>query len=173
VEGKTYHVERDGDNLRITTATGDIPPQEEYEIVWYNMESFGKSNPLTEFLAGRTVAVGDTHELPNEAAQRLLAFGDDVVEVERFTLTLREITQSGGQHAAFRALVSSRSQGASQMGMQVEGTLVVDAATCRVRSLDLAGPVGLTETKSNGVETYLLSGRGKIQVAMRGEFATK
>jgi hypothetical protein len=174
VAGKTYLVERQGDELRITSDSGGIPPQEEFEIVWYNMESLGKPNPLADFLAGRTVAVGDLLELPTEAATRLLAFGDDVVQVERFTLTLKEVQVAEGRpRAVFDAFVSSRSQGRSQMGMQVEGTLAIDASTCRVLSLELAGPVGLTETKSNGAETYLVSGRGKLRVAMRGEYRVK
>lgn len=171
VVGKTYRVERQGENLLITTASGDIPPQDEFQIVWHNMEAFGKPNPLTSFLDGRTVAVGDVLNLPTDAAMQLLAFGDDLVQVERFSLTLEEVREAGqGLQAVFRAFVSSRSHGRSQMGMQVEGKLIVDAATCRVVLLELAGPVGMTETHSNGPDTYLVTGRGKIHVAMRGEF---
>lgn len=171
VQDKTYRVERNANELSILDEQGRIPPQDEFEIVWHNMESFGKPNPLSEFLAGQTVAVGQTIELPSAAAMALLAFGEDAVAVERFSLALSEVQEADGrQRAVFRAFVSSRSHGKNQMGMQVEGTLVVDAATCRVVSLDLAGPVGLTETRSNGLDTYLVSGRGKIEVQMRGTF---
>jgi hypothetical protein len=171
VVGKTYVVERTGDELQISTPQGEIPPQEEFEIVWHNMESFGKPNPLADFLAGRTVAVGQVLEVPADAAAELLAFGEDVVQVERFSLTLKQIEDhEGRQTAVFQAFVSSRSHGQSQMGMQVEGSLAVDAATCRVRTLELSGPIGLTETRTSGADTYLVSGRGKIHVAMRGEY---
>jgi hypothetical protein len=171
VVGKTYRVERVRGELSILDEEGEVPPRDQYEIVWHNMESFGKPNPLAEFLDRKTVAVGQTLELPTEAAMALLAFGEDVVAVERFSLTLAEVQEvEGRKRAAFSAFVASRSHGRNQMGMQVEGTLVVDAATCRVVSLDLAGPVGLTETRSNGLDTFLVSGRGRIEVAMRGAF---
>jgi hypothetical protein len=171
VVGKTYRVERLHGELSIFDERGEVPPQAEFQIVWHNMESFGKHNPLSEFLAGQTVAIGQTLELPTVAAMALLAFGEDVVAVEQFSLTLAEVREvDGRKRAVFDAFVSSRSHGRNQMGMQVEGKLVVDAATCRVVSLDLAGPVGLTETQSNGIDTFLVSGRGKIEVAMRGAF---
>lgn len=171
VQGKTYRVEREGEELRILDEHGLVPPQDEYEIVWHSMESFGKANPLAEFLNGRTVSVGQTLDLPQEAAVHLLAFGDDVVTVERFALTLQEVrTAEGQRRAVFRAFISSRTHGQRQMGMQVEGILAVDADTSRVVSLEIAGPIGMTETHVNGPDTYLVSGRGKIQVAMHGSY---
>jgi hypothetical protein len=153
VVGKTYRVERLRGGLSIFDEEGEVPPQDEFQIVWHNMESFGKPNPLADFLAGQTVAVGQTIDLPTAAAMTLLAFGEDVVAVEQFSLTLAEVHEiDGRKRAVFGAFVSSRSHGRNQMGMQVEGKLIVDAATCRVLSLDL------------------VSGRGKIQVVMRGEF---
>jgi hypothetical protein len=172
VRDKTYRVERQGDELEILDQDGLVPPLDEYEIVWQSMESFGKPNPLSDFLDGRTVALGETLELPTEAAVHLLAFGDDVVAVERFSLALQEVQPAGGsRRALFQVFVSSRTHGRSQMGMQVEGTLAVDAETCRVVALNLAGPIGMTEAQTHGPDTYLVSGRGKVQIKMQGAYS--
>ena len=36
--------------------------------------------------------------------------------------------------------------------------------------LSIKEELGLTETQSNGIDTFLVSGRGRIEVAMRGAF---
>ena len=63
VQGKAYRCRREpGDNgkLIVTDADGLIPPLDEFEIVAQGMEMVGRANPLAEFLAGRSVAVGQT-----------------------------------------------------------------------------------------------------------------
>src|SRR6476659_1385822 len=62
VQGKTYICRRDsGENGELIVADegGNRPPSDEYEIVAGQMQMVGRSNPLAQFLAGRTIAVGE------------------------------------------------------------------------------------------------------------------
>ena len=90
VQGKAYRVRRDGEALLITDEHGSVPPLDEYEIVALNMESLGRPNPLADFLAGKTLTVGQRIALPNEVAEKLMGLGGEMGEVTRFDLTLNE-----------------------------------------------------------------------------------
>ena len=91
VVGKTYHCERTDQQLTVTTPEGLVPPLAEYKVVTRAMESLGKPNPLANFLANKTVAVGERLELPAEVAQQVLGFDEKMGDVEKFTLTLTSI----------------------------------------------------------------------------------
>ena len=136
VSGKTYLCRREGGDdgkLVITDAAGHIPPANEHEIVAQNMEMVGRSNPLAEFLAGRTMSVGETVSLPKNIAGRLFNLGKRYGEVTRFDLTLQKTRADGNvQCAEFLARVEAASNDSSQMRLEVEGPLVVELATCRV-----------------------------------------
>jgi hypothetical protein len=176
VEGKTYRCRREGDELRITDAQGDIPPLDEFEIVAQNMDSLGRANPLADFLAGRTVNVGQTIQLPNELAQKLLGLGDTLGEVTRFSLTLNKVAPfdaaPGTRHtvlpgaglAVFRASIDAASNDSSQMRLQLDGTLVIQAETCRAVQASLTGPIGMSETRGSLTATYQMTGTGKMTV---------
>ena len=58
VEGKVYDCRRDGDQIAVTDQAGNIPPIDEFQIVADNMQSLGQANPLTDFLVGRTIGIG-------------------------------------------------------------------------------------------------------------------
>ena len=70
------------------TKHGSVPPLDEYEIVALNMESLGRPNPLADFLAGKTLTVGQRIALPNEVAEKLMGLGGEMGEVTQFELTL-------------------------------------------------------------------------------------
>ena len=99
VQGKTYHVRRDGEALLITDADDAIPPLDQYEIVALNMDSLGRPNPLADFLAGKTLTVGQRIALPNEVAEKLMGLGSDLGKVSRFELTLRKVATIRGAPA--------------------------------------------------------------------------
>ena len=170
VQGKAYRCRREpGDNgkLIVTDADGAIPPLDEFEIVAQGMEMVGRSNPLAEFLAGRSVAVGQTLALPREVADRLFGIGERFGEVSRFDLTLLEVrTDKGRACAVFRTSVDAASNNSSQMRMQVEGPLVIEIATCRAVRTKLSGPIAMTESRGTYSTAYQLISTGQLTIAI-------
>ena len=171
VEGKTYRCRREGDELRITDADGNIPPLDEFEIVALNMDSLGRSNPLSEFLAGRAVSVGETIEVPAELAEKLLGLGDTLGEVTRFSLRLDKVQAvDGAECAVFHASIEAASSDSSQMRLEMEGPLVIQAATCRAVQASLTGPIGMSETRGSLTATYQMTGAGKMTVGIVSQY---
>lgn len=170
VEGKTYICRREGGEegqLTITDADGNIPPLSEYDIVAQNMEMVGRHNPLGQFLTSRSVAVGETLILPQEAADRLFNLGERFGEVRRFELTLRGVAlEEGTECAVFAARIEAASNDSSQMRLQVDGPLLVQTSTCRAVRAELAGPLALSESRGSFSTAQQLIGTGQLTVRM-------
>lgn len=165
VQGKAYRCRREGDTLHVTDEAGNIPPLDEYEIVAANMDSLGRVNPLAEYLAGRTVAIGDKLSLPRGVGEKLLGLGDELGRVTRFDLTLAEVRDIDGVRCAvFNASVEAASSDSSQMLLQVDGPLAVQIDTCRAVQANFTGPIGMSETRGSLTATYQLTGTGKMHV---------
>jgi hypothetical protein len=177
VSGKTYLCRRDpgsgGDDgkLVVTDDQGTLPSLEEYEIVASNMDMVGRPNPLAEFLAGRTMKTGQTIKLPLQIANQVFNLGEQFGDVSRFDLTVENVQSSGGtQCAVFNAKVEASSTGSSQVGLQVEGPLVVEADTCRAVKVNLAGPIGMSETRGSYSTAYQIIGTGQIKVSIDSNY---
>jgi hypothetical protein len=165
VQNKAYRCRRTNAELEITDEKGDMPPLDEYKIVAQNMDTFGRKNPLADFLTGRTITVGEKVTVPNEIAERLLGLGDELGQVSRFDLVLGEVkTVDGAECAVFHASIDAASTNASQMRMEVEGPLVVQASTCRAIDAAFAGPLGMSETRGSVSEKYQMSATGRISM---------
>jgi hypothetical protein len=174
VQGKTYICRRDsGENgeLVITDETGNRPPTDEYEIVAQQMQMVGRSNPLAQFLAGRTIAIDERLELPTAVASQIFNLGDKFGKVLRFTLTLKQVQTDGGAACAvFQANVEAVANAATQMRLEVEGPFVVDVATCRAQKISLVGPIGMSETRGSYSTAYQLIGTGKLQMGIASTY---
>jgi hypothetical protein len=174
VQGKSYHCRREaGDNgkLLVTDERGIVPPTAEYEIVAQNMETIGRTNPLAEFLAGRSVAVGETLKLPRDAADRMFNLSERFGDVTCFDLTLRKtLTVDGAQCAEFLARVEAASTDSSQMRLQVEGPLVVQLETCRAVRTDLSGPLGLSESRGSYSTAHQVIGTGQLSMRIASAY---
>jgi hypothetical protein len=170
VQGKTYFCRRNsGENgeLVVTDEAGNRPPTDEYEIVAQQMQMVGRSNPLAQFLSGRTVAVGEKIELPSAVASQIFNLGDKFGKVSRFTLTLKKVQSEGGAKCAvFQANVEAFANAATQMRLDVEGPLVVDVDTCRAQKISLIGPIGMSETRGSYSTAYQVIGAGKLQMSV-------
>ena len=168
VQGKKYDCEREpgeGGSLIIMDEKGSRPPAEEYEIVAAHMEMIGRPNPLAKFLAGRSVAVGEKLEVPNELAGQILNLGKKFGQVTHFTLTLQKVrSEEGGETAMFLADVEAASIDASQMRLQMAGPLEVRVASCRATRLDLSGPIGFSETRGSYSTAHQVIGTGRLHV---------
>ena len=173
VQGKSYHCHREpGEQGRlvITDTAGSIPPMNEYEIVARNMETVGRPNPFVNFLTGRSLRVGETIALPKEVAHRLFGMGNEFGEVLRFDLTLEDVqAENGTRCAVFHALVDAASNDSSQMRLQVEGPLVVEIDSCRAVRTELAGPIGMSETRGSYSTAQQLIGTGKLAMTITSE----
>ena len=142
-----------------------MPPTEERDIVAQQMDMVGRPNPFAQFLAGRTIAVGEKLELPKDLAAQIFNLGDKFGEVTRFTLTLQKIQPEGGANCAvFLASVEAVSSDASQMRLQVEGPLVVQVDSCRAVRIGLVGPIGMSETRGSYSTAYQVIGTGRLQM---------
>jgi hypothetical protein len=168
VERKTYHCRRQGGEdgtLIITDSQGIVPPRAEYEIVAENMDAVGRANPLADFLANRSIHVGDTLELPQEAADRLFNLGAQFGSVNRFELTLQKThVADGAACAVFKARIEAASSDSSQMRLQVEGPLVVQIDTCRAVRAEFSGPLALSESRGTYSTAHQVIGTGNLSV---------
>ena len=157
--------------LLITDEAGEIPPLDEYEIVALNMESLGRPNPLADFLAGRTLTVGQKLALPHEVAEKLMGLGGELGKVTRFDLTLTEITPiDGATCAVFHASIEAASNDSSQMRLAVEGPLAIEVDTCRAVQASFTGPIGMSETRGSLSATYQMAGTGKMTVTIASKY---
>ncbi|MCI0335181.1 MAG: hypothetical protein L0228_18385 [Planctomycetes bacterium] len=174
VAGKTYFCQREpGENgkLAITYEDGNIPPSDECQIVAQHMEMLGRANPLAEFLADKTVAIGDTIEVPRETAGKIFNVGKLFGEVAGCSLTLKKLeSHDAGTHAVFLARVEAASNNASQMRLQVEGPLAVQVDTCRVVNLDLSGPIAMSETRGSFSTSYQAIGTGQVKLSIASTY---
>jgi hypothetical protein len=174
VQGKTYRCRREpgeGGKLIVTDELGNAPPSDEYEIVAPQMEMVGHSNPLADYLAGRTIAVGEKLTLPNDVARQIFNLSPRFGEVTQFQLTLAKVQNEHGVPCAeFRANVEAASQGASQMRLQVEGPLVVEVDSCRAVHVALAGPIGMSESRGTYSTAYQVVGTGRLQMSVTSTY---
>jgi len=174
VAGKSYLCRRqsgkDG-KLEITDAAGRIPHSDEYEIVAQHMEMVGRPNPLADFLAGRSMVVDQTVDLPKDIASKIFNLGEQVGEISKFTLTLENLqTHDGVLSAKFAAHIEATSNNSSQMRLEMDGPLVVEADTCRAVKVDLAGPIAMSETRGSYSTSYQVIGTGRLKTSITSAF---
>jgi hypothetical protein len=171
VDGKVYNCRRTGESLVVTDARGDIPPMDEYEIVAQQMEILGRASPLADFLVGRTVHVGQQLSLPGDVAERLLGLDQRLGKTTRFDLTLTGTSSDGGAACAvFQADIEAASNDSSQMRMQMSGPMVVQVDSCRVVRVELAGPIGMSETRGSYSTKYYLTSTGNMAANLRSAY---
>lgn len=172
VAGKTYQCERgEDDKLTVLTDKGTMPTMEEYALVVRAMETLGTASPLAEFLAGKTIEVGEEIELPAELAQRALGFDKQFGKVNVFTLTLEDVRAVEGLRVArFTANIEASGGGAGQMGLFVEGAFEIEEPTCRMVSADLTGPIALSGQQGVGVTAHQVDSRGRMRMQLAARY---
>lgn len=172
ITGKVYHCRRESDErLTITTPDGQLPPMTEYELVARAMETLGTASPLAEFLAGRTVRVGERLELPAELAQQALGFDSRMGEVDRFVLKLTAVeTLDSRRVGVFDAEIEAHGTSSQQMRLMVAGAFRVEESSCRVVSADLTGPIAMSGARGGEVGAYTLDGKGQMRIAVSARY---
>jgi hypothetical protein len=172
VAGKTYQCERgEDDKLTVLTDKGTMPTMEEYALVIRAMETLGTASPLAEFLAGKTIEVGEEIELPADLAQRAVGFDKQFGKVNLFTLKLKELRVVEGLRVAhFAATIEATGGGAGQMGLIVEGAFEIEEPTCRMVSADLTGPIALSGQQGVGVTAHQVDSRGRMRMQLAARY---
>ncbi len=176
IEGKSYLMVRNEDELTVTDAEGVIPPLEEYKLVAESLDSVGKPNPLAQVLAGRRVAVGERLLVPREVAGTILGLNaPEFAEVHRFELTLARLAAAADgepELAVFQAAIEVRPEAEDAMAMRLSGEIAVEPQTCRLAAVDLAGPVQVTAIERTSLGFYQTSMSGELRLAIRSQFGT-
>ncbi len=168
VEGKSYLVTRENDRLFITDTEGSIPTSEEYEIVVSTMESFGKPNPLAEFLLTQEVRVGEVLQVPTELATKMIGF-DSLGDVQKFEMLLVEVKDVHQKKCAvFNATILAKGKPENPLQVEAHGAVVVELATCRTTEATLTGPISMLSA-DQGIE---YSASGNLLLAIRSQYGT-
>lgn len=173
IVGHTYSCRRlDDESLQVTRHDGSFPTPEEHRLVSESMAALGRVNPLAEFLAGKTISVGEKLELPAELGAGLLGSSATMGNVSRFELTLQQVRgEQGNRVAEFAAEVEAEGAKKTQLRLLVTGTLAVEVDTCRTRLLELKGPMGMATTIGSYSHAETTFVRGKLNLAMNAEYA--
>jgi hypothetical protein len=174
IEGKTYLMHRDGDKLHVTDLDGHIPPLEEFKLVAESLENVGKPNPLALLLVNRHVLVGQRILVPRDMVEQLLGFDDPVGAVRRFELTLLRVEPADQRHAAERAVFQSGIEimpsDSSPLTISLKGEMVVETETCRLASVQLAGPVSMSTIERTAGGIFQYSAGGELQLAIQSKY---
>ena len=169
IEGKTYLVARAGEQLIVTDEIGQPISDEESKILLPQLNSFGKPNPLAQFLNGKQISVGDSIDVPDEVAAELLGLTGNAGKTDQLTLRLTAIKADGGVDCAlFETLLRSHSD-ESSISLLMKGELMIDPNTCRTRSIQMHGPVAISERRGPAQGRFTVSTNGSLKVAVRNE----
>ncbi|MCA9247024.1 MAG: hypothetical protein KDA42_07915 [Planctomycetales bacterium] len=168
VTGKTYHVERVGEELVVTDANGQQPSDEEIKFIVGNFQFLGRPNPLWEFLDGRQFTINERVVVPDHLAGQLLGMSGGVDKPEDLGMTLTEVREIQGRRCGiFKIDFTARSSEGNMMSMKIDGSMALDLATGRAVEVGLSGPVALNETRGPKEGRYDVNTTGKLELAIR------
>ena len=171
VAGNTYLVLKRGDELLFGDETGQPVTEEEAKVLNLHMSAFGKPNPLAEFLNGKRIRVGQSIEVPKEVAIELLGLTGREGNTDRLVLRLRATkVHDRAEYAVFETILKT-SGGETAMAMLMKGELVVETGTCRTKSIQLEGPISMSEVRGPTEGRFSVDTNGTLQLTVQTEFA--
>lgn len=171
IAGHAYTCRRLADDrLDVLRSDGSLVSPDEFALVSDSMASLGRPNPLADFLAGHTIAVGHTIEVPQSVGDALLASDGTLGKVDKFTLELQQF-DAANRVATFAVSIETRGAQTTQMRLIVTGTLEVEGNTCRTRRLDFAGPMCMATTVGSYSAAEVTLVRGKLHMQMTADYA--
>jgi len=169
VEGKSYLVERRGEQLLVTDLQGAIPLQDEFEIVVHSVQTLGLPNPLAKILLDRAIPIGERIKIPHELAKQIMGLGDSLGQVQKFELVLKELLTVDGQECAlFGATLEIRGREDHPMEVDIEGSVTIQIETCRTIEAKLAGPLHMIATEPS----YQILAEGELKLAIRSHYGS-
>ncbi|MEO2048878.1 MAG: hypothetical protein ABGX16_20160 [Pirellulales bacterium] len=174
VEGKSYFVARQGQQLLVTDQEGNIPPWDQYQIVLENMQTLGQPNPLARFLLGRKFTQGERIVLPQNLAEQLLGLNEPLGKVQHFELELSGTELIDGQSCAlFTATIAAQALEYGEIGLNITGKLVIQMATCRTIAAELTGPIHMAAEEKTGQGSFLYKAAGDMRLSIHSTYASK
>jgi len=169
VEGKSYFVERKGEQLLVTDLQGAIPLQKEFEIVVNSVATLGRPNPLAKFLLGQTFQIGERVEVPHQLAEQIMGFGNSLGQVQKFDLELKELLTIDGQSCArFETTLKIRGHQVNPIEVDIAGLVTIQTDTCRTIESKLSGPLHMTANEAS----YQISAEGELKMAIRSHYGS-
>ena len=173
IEGKSYFVTRQGKQLLVTDQDGNIPPWDEYQIVAENMQTLGQPNPLAQFLLGRTFRTGERIVLPQSLAEQLLGLNEPFGKVQSFELEFMGSDTIAGQPCAlFNATIAAQAREQGEIGLNITGRLVIQTATCRTVTAELAGPVQMAAEEKTRHGSFQYRATGDMHLSIHSTYAS-
>ena len=173
VAGKSYIVERVGDELAVTYPDGSPPPPAELGIVKVTMQSVGKPNPLANFLDGRTVRLNEVLTLPKEVGDELLGawLGKDALPVTIKMVKVQNLTTATGSEpaATFEIQMSCRNAD-GEPTVSSSGQIIVGILNCRTLNLKMAANVDLTEQRGPDSASFTVVNVGNVEMEMSASY---
>lgn len=172
VEGNTYLVARRGEALFFATENGEPISDEEDKILRAQFETFGKPNPLANFLHGKRLAIGESLAVPDEVARELLGLTGNQGKTDRLVLKLTGVKSLAGVPCAvFETRLRSHSD-ESSLTLLMKGEIIIDPSTCRTHAIRLQGPVAISERRGPSLGRYTVSTNGTLQVTVNNDHRT-
>jgi hypothetical protein len=174
IEGKSYLMSREAEQLKVTDLEGAIPPLDEYKLVAESLENVGKPNPLASLLVDHPVFVGQRILVPRDTVQSLLGFQGPMGAVRRFELTLARIEPGDDEEpspqAVFKTNIQIVPNDDSPLAMNLTGEMAIETDTCRLVSVQLVGPVQITSIERTGGGIFQFYAGGQLKLAIRSQF---
>ena len=172
ISHKTYFVARDEQGkLVFADEKGKTVTDEEDRLLRKQFDTFGKVNPLAEFLNGKRIEVGQSIKVPDTIAKELLGLTGKKASTEELVLRLVKSQRVGGSELAVFETLLRTSSTENTMSMLMKGELVIDAGTCRAQSIKLHGPIAITDTRGPTEGRFTVSTNGTLDVAVKTAFA--
>jgi hypothetical protein len=174
VEGKSYFVARQGQQLLVTDQEGKIPPWDQYQVVLENMQTLGQPNPLARFLLGRKFTQGERIVLPQTLAEQLLGLNEPFGKVQHFELELSGTELIDGRSCAlFTATIAAQALEHGEIGLNITGKLAIQMATCRTVAAELTGPIHMAAEEKTGQGSFLYKASGDMRLSIHSTYASK
>ena len=165
--GKTYVLRLSGGKLVATGQGGRTVTEYERERLVRDNPNLGKPSQFAALIPRRPIRVGE--QLSPDPRVLAAAFGKRDVEVNRAAFTLaglreREDTRLGAFDVSL-TIVETTEQTVNQT--ELEGTVVLQAATCWPEEIDLEGRVSVVGKPPNEAE---LRGSGTVRIQVRSTY---
>jgi hypothetical protein len=165
--GKTYVLERSDGRFTATRKGGQPVSDYERERLLQDHPNLGQPSPFAALIPRRPIRVGE--QLSPDPRVLAAAFGKRDVEVNRAAFTLAAVREREGTRlGAFDVsltIVETTEQTINQT--ELEGMVVLQAATCWPEEIDLEGRVSVAGKPPNEAE---LRGSGTVKIQVRSTY---
>lgn len=170
IAGNAYIVTRSGSGISITDEVGQPITDEENKLLRVHLETFGKPNPLAQFLDGKRIAVGQSIIVPDAVARELLGLTGNAGKTDKLSLRLAAVKRiEQVECAVFETLLRTHGE-ETTMSLLMKGELLVETNSCRTREINLQGPIAVSEARGPAEGRFVISTNGTLQVNVQTAF---